>query len=102
VLSEDDERPVKFERMCALVVAAVAFITPWLALSGSPAPYDTSPGTIPDTAPFWIPLVVWILVLTCGAALVIAGRGRRVGTALIVGDAVGVLLFFVSLGLTSP
>ena len=79
--------------MWALVMAAVAFITPWLTFYAFSFPDESNdPWWV-----LWVILLVWILAGTFGVALVIAGgRVRRIGTALIVGDAVGVVLFFIT------
>ena len=82
--------------MWALVAAAVASITPWLMLFAVPTtPDDTVPGWV-----YWAILLVWILAGAFGVAYVIVGgRIWRIGAALVVGDALGVLLFFISIWL---
>jgi len=95
-LSSDEKRSSRAEAKWALVMAAVAFIPPWILLFAVPPPPDDSVSQWVE----WVVLLVWILAGTFGAACVIAGgRLRRIGAALIVGDVLGVLLFFISLAL---
>ena len=98
----DEKRVARAEAMWALVVGAVAFITPWILFLAVPPASEIEMDTgctlcMPWWAP-WGPLLVWILGGTLGVALVIVGdRVRRIGAACLIGDALGVLLFFISL-----
>jgi len=79
--------PERSSRSVFRLAAAVAFLVPWATQFGGPAWWSTT----------LLPLGVWLVLAATGVALVIAGgRGRRIGTALIAGDALGVVLFFVS------
>ena len=96
MISSDEKRSARVEALWALGMAAVAFITPCLLLFAGPTTPD---GTTPEWV-LWAILLGWILAGSLGVARVIAGgRVRRMGAALIVGDATGALLFFVSIEL---
>jgi hypothetical protein len=71
--------------------ATVAFVVPWVTQFGGPA-WWSSP---------LLPVGVWLLMGGSGAALVVVGgRIRRIGTALVAGDALGALLFVMSFFVT--
>ncbi len=76
--------------MWTSLAGALAFCVPWLTFYMEPN--DSSPWWTT-----WIPVGVWLLTATFGAAWVLAGgRVRRIGAALILGDALGFVLFVVS------
>jgi hypothetical protein len=79
--------PEDSARWAFRLAAAVAFLVPWATQFGGPAGWTNT----------LLPIAVWLVLAATGVAGVIAGgRGRRVGTALIAGDALGVVLFLVS------
>lgn len=83
--------PDRPPRAVLVVAVAVAFVVPWATLFGGPAWWSTTV----------LPICAWLLMGASGVALVMGGGNvRRVGTALITGDALGVLLFFVSFVVT--
>jgi hypothetical protein len=84
-----------FERWWALATGLVAFVLPWFV-------FITSISN--DSRLAWGVRMVWMALLLgvlLGVVCVIAGRRSRrigrIGTAIIIGDVVGALLFFVSL-----
>jgi hypothetical protein len=82
------ERP---PRAVFVVAAATAFVVPWVTQLGGPAWWGTA---VP-------PLGVWLVTGASGVALVMTGgRARRLGTALVAGDVLGAVLFFVSFFVT--
>jgi hypothetical protein len=94
MLSTDEKHSARVEAGCALTMGAVAFITPWLMLFAIPGrpPHDS-----PYQWAWWVVLLVWILGGTFGVACVSAGgRVRRIGAAILVGDALGFLVFWMS------
>ena len=92
MLRPDEDYVGKFERW-ALTTGLIAFVAPWLVLVS-----DTANGYFAWAA--GIVLLVWALGATVGVAFRIeghqVGRTGRIGTAIIVGDVLGALLFFVS------
>jgi hypothetical protein len=95
-MSRPDEDYIdRFERGWAVAMGAAAFVLPWvvvLTYNGNDARFAMGE---------WMVLLLWILGATVGAAGVIAGRSvrrfRRIGTAIIVGDALGVMLFSLTI-----
>lgn len=85
-------RPHAF-RVAAWSLAAicVAFLVPWVTFFVEPngsSPWWTT----------WAPLGAWLLPAAVGVAWVIAGgRFRRIGAALILGDAIGFALFWITI-----
>jgi len=74
------------------VAATVALVVPWVTVFGGPAWWSTT----------LLPLGVWVTLGASGVALVIAGgRLRRIGTALVAGDALGGVVFSVSFFVTA-
>jgi hypothetical protein len=95
-MSRPDEDYIDtFERWWALATGLVAFVLPWFV-------FITSISN--DSRLAWGVRMVWMALLLgvlLGVVCVIAGRRSRrigrIGTAIIIGDVVGALLFFVSL-----
>jgi MFS family permease len=95
VLRPDEDYVDTFERGWALAVGAGAFVAPWLVILTQASN---------DNHFMWGERIVWLLwTLTAllGVGCLIAGRRvrrfGRIGTAILVGDVLGALLFFVSL-----
>jgi len=95
-LRPDEDYADTFERGWALAMGVVAFVTPWLM-------FATTDWATNESRVVWaerVDLLVWILGATLGVAGLVAGRRvrriGRIGTAIIVGDALGFLLFWVS------
>jgi hypothetical protein len=83
--------------------SSVAVLIAWMLASGAPAflvPWVTFYVEPNDSAPWWttwVPIGAWVLTGTFGLAWVLAGgRVRRIGAAIILGEALGFVLFFVS------
>ena len=71
-----------------VVAAALAFFVPWT--TAFLVPWAT--WSIP-----LLPLAAWLTIGTSGGALVIGGRDRKIGKALIAGEVLGAFLFLMSL-----
>jgi hypothetical protein len=94
-LRPDEDYIDTFERGWALAMGGVAFVAPWLVIltyDGNDSRFAMGERLV------WL---LWALAATVGVACLIAGRRvrriGRIGTAVIVGDVLGALLFFVSL-----
>jgi hypothetical protein len=94
-LRPDEDYIDTFERGWALAAGMVAFAAPWLMVLTQASN---------DSRFAWcerIVLLLWTLAAAVGVVCLIAGRRvrrmGRIGTAIIVGDILGALLFFVSL-----
>ena len=79
--------PERRARAVFFAAAAVAALVPGVTLFVGPTYWSTT----------LLPMGVWLLIGASGLALVAAGgRVRRIGTALIAGDALGALLSLIT------
>src|SRR5262245_28876404 len=95
MLRPDEDYVDKFERGWALAMGAVALVPPWVVV----LTYDGNDARFAMGE--WMVLLLWILGATVGTAGVIAGRRvrrfGRIGAAILAGDAVGVMLFSITI-----
>jgi hypothetical protein len=94
-LRPDEDYVDRFELRWALVTGAIAFFPPWLVVltyNGDDSRFVRGERLV------WS---LWIVGLMLGLACVLGGRRARhvgrIGVAIIVGDVLGALLFFISL-----